>query len=323
MKPLIEHGYVYIAKPPLYRITRRKKSQYVESDEELDRLLLSLALDDVEVTRVKDGPVKADELREIMDIIRETTRIGSALERHGIAPDNYLKHRSKETGEFPAARVSVRENDGTITETFVYSEEEEADVIAAAEERLIVDVPGRSDDDIEENTDAPSAETTTTTDGEEAADTDAQEEIEETTPDLHPSIDVTKIYEATSVKDVEEMLEKHGFSLEQLYSGDQPLVEVAVKDDKQSLNSLMDMYENIKAVGRQGLQIQRYKGLGEMNPDQLWETTMDPETRKMILVTMEDAFEAERMFTLLMGDVVEPRREYIERYAATMTDLDI
>ncbi len=324
MKPLIEHGYVYIAKPPLYRITRRKKSQYVESDEELDRLLLSLALDDVEVTRVKDGPVKADELREIMDIIRETTRIGSALERHGIAPDNYLKHRSKETGEFPAARVSVRENDGTITETFVYSEEEEATVIAAAEERLIVDVPGRSDDDNEEGKEAASAEEPTTADDrEEAADTDAQEEAEDNTPDLHPSIDVTKIYEATSVKDVEDMLEKHGFSLEQLYSGDQPLVEVAVKDDKQSINSLMDMYENIKAVGRQGLQIQRYKGLGEMNADQLWETTMDPDTRKMIIVTMEDAFEAERMFTLLMGDVVEPRREYIERYAATMTDLDI
>jgi DNA gyrase subunit B len=324
MKPLIEHGYVYIAKPPLYRITRRKKSQYVESDEELDRLLLSLALDDVEVTRVKDGPVKADELREIMDIIRETTRIGSALERHGISPDNYLKHRSKETGEFPAARVSVRENDGTITETFVYSEDEEASVIAAAEERLVLDVPGRSDDDNEEGKEAASAEEPTTADDrEEAADTDAQEEAEDNTPDLHPSIDVTKIYEATSVKDVEDMLEKHGFSLEQLYSGDQPLVEVAVKDDKQSINSLMDMYENIKAVGRQGLQIQRYKGLGEMNPDQLWETTMDPDTRKMIIVTMEDAFEAERMFTLLMGDVVEPRREYIERYAATMTDLDI
>ena len=122
MKPLIEHGYVYIAKPPLYRITRRKKSQYVESDEELDRLLLSLALDDVEVTRIKDGPVKAEELREIMDIIRETTRIGSALERHGIAPDNYLKNAPKKpensrSHEFPSAKTTARSQKSSFTAT--------------------------------------------------------------------------------------------------------------------------------------------------------------------------------------------------------------
>jgi len=94
-------------------------------------------------------------------------------------------------------------------------------------------------------------------------------------------------------------------------------------DTEIPVNTLAGLFEEVKKNGRQGLRIQRYKGLGEMDPHQLWETTMDPERRKMIQVTMEDAIEAERMFTLLMGDDVEPRREYIEKHAAGVKDLDI
>jgi DNA gyrase subunit B len=101
------------------------------------------------------------------------------------------------------------------------------------------------------------------------------------------------------------------------------MLQLVHRDEEEPVSCLMELYDKIKAIGRQGLHIQRYKGLGEMNPDQLWETTMDPEQRKMYKVSMEDAIEAERMFTLLMGDDVAPRREYIERYARTVKDLDI
>ena len=139
----------------------------------------------------------------------------------------------------------------------------------------------------------------------------------------HPGIDVHPIYEATAFKEIEQRLAEHELTIAHLYHRDAPFLELRHKEQRVQVTSLMEMYDEIRASGRQGLHIQRYKGLGEMNPDQLWETTMDPERRKMLRVSMEDAFEAERMFTLLMGDDVLPRREYIEKYASTVKDLDI
>ena len=79
----------------------------------------------------------------------------------------------------------------------------------------------------------------------------------------------------------------------------------------------------LKKVGKKGIRLQRYKGLGEMNPDQLWKTTMDPETRTVIQIKLEDAVEADRIFSVLMGDKVEPRRKFIEEHAKDVRNLDI
>ena len=97
-------------------------------------------------------------------------------------------------------------------------------------------------------------------------------------------------------------------------------------EDKGTVNKahyLSDLIETVKTAGGKGLDVTRYKGLGEMNPDQLWETTMDPEKRTILRVTMEDAVEAENLFTILMGDSVAPRREFIQNHAPEVRFLDI
>ncbi|MCX5694322.1 MAG: hypothetical protein NT014_04215, partial [Candidatus Omnitrophica bacterium] len=94
-------------------------------------------------------------------------------------------------------------------------------------------------------------------------------------------------------------------------------------DDVKEAFSLKEVLAYIKEVAAKGMHIQRYKGLGEMNPQQLWDTTMDPEKRTILQVTLEDAVETDKMFTVLMGDQVEPRREFIEENAHKVKNLDI
>ena len=127
------------------------------------------------------------------------------------------------------------------------------------------------------------------------------------------------------MQNIAEQLANAGFSDQAMFVKQEGPVATICQGEKPPVDvfTLSDIYDKIIAIGRQGLTIQRYKGLGEMNPEQLWETTMDPTNRKMLKVTMEDCVQAEKLFTLLMGDLVEPRREYIEMHAESMKNLDI
>jgi DNA gyrase subunit B len=148
-----------------------------------------------------------------------------------------------------------------------------------------------------------------------------------------------EFYEAREIEKIVEKIEKFGVDIEDYdieeseeaakkakkdtKTLEKPKYIIRAEKEKHQFQSLKEILRYVMHAGKEGMSIQRYKGLGEMNPHQLWETTMDPEKRTLLRVALEDAVEAEAMFTTLMGDQVEPRREFIEKHAHEVKVLDI
>ena len=288
MKPLLEAGYVYIAKPPLYRVSKGKKFSYIDTDDQLNRYLVELGLEDMQIS-FRGKELETGEVRKIIDLYNRAAQAGNGLSRCGLEASEYFSV-IREDGRCPVAHITVREHSGTTSSVFSYTGDETNEIIAAAEARL------------------------------RAAGID--ESL------IAGRIDSVNIFEAENCVGIVADLAQYGIAPAQVFdNAEEALFTVVNRNGKgeKSAFSLKDLFLTIRNSGQSGsgLRINRYKGLGEMNAEQLWETTMDPNTRTMIRVTMEDAINADRIFNLLMGDVVEPRREYIEKHAAKVKDLDI
>jgi DNA gyrase subunit B len=289
MTQLIEHGYVYIAQPPLYKVTRRKREEYVESDAHLTQILLDLGADGL-LLQKPDGTQLLDTkgLRELLEHLVKIEDIADKLRRRGVALQEYLKYRNPDTGAFPVYVALIPGADGEIEHRFAI---DDADLQAVIAE---VDQGGGN----------PNGE------GENAA----------------PAVPDVRYRELLAAKPLESIISKlneAGFSVDQLIDAEDPQFILDDKGTKIPAASLMDLITAVRVLGRKGMSIQRYKGLGEMNPQQLWETTLDPAARRMTKVVLEDAVKADEMFTVLMGDEVEPRRQFIEDNALNVTNLDI
>jgi DNA gyrase subunit B len=244
---------------------------------------------------------------EIIGYIPEALRLGNAVGRHGVEPSEFVCKGCD--GQFPIARVDIREPDGTVSREYCYTPEEEAELLAQAITRL-----GLNEAEMK---------TVVGDDGETVEVGETEEVATIRKQAIADRIDVAKIYETAAYNNLERKLQQFGLSVSSLYKNETPICDLETTKKQIEVHTLTQLFEEVKAMGREGLHIQRYKGLGEMNPDQLWETTMDPTRRKMIKVSMDDAISADEIFTLLMGDDVEPRRNYIEKHAATIKDLDV
>ena len=322
MRPLIEAGHIYIANPPLFKVKRKNKERYIDTDEQLDNYLIQLGIEDIQVFGANGEAVPQEQVEKLIALFRRAQHCASGLQRCGVEPAEYFALGNAD-GAFPIAEISVRELDGTITRKFVYSADERREFIAESRERIGEDAPAPVPA-VDEA--APAAETVAESTGDEESgdenETENTAELFETSMTLS-SIDAVDIFEALAVTELANELAAQQVAADKVFNPGEAIWHVNADGKEREAHSLQELFEIIRDNGRKGIDIQRYKGLGEMDPEQLWETTMDPARRKMIQVTMKDAVQAERMFTLLMGDAVEPRREYIEKYAASVKDLDI
>lgn len=295
MPALVENNFIYIAQPPLYRVTRKKQGRYIHSEKEMDDYLLELGLSDVKLRLIRDtDPLEPLSARQFVNMILEIESFLRRLEKKGVSFAKFLASRN-EHGRLPQFHIDLSEG-----WRFVYSTDEFEALRDADEE-------------------AQRTRHQATLDSIPA---------EERTPELETfrpkRLHFVELYDEESLQQLGDQLKLFGCTFESYHQSTQPLVAICEENGTEHLmNNLQQTIDFLRVNGRKGIDIQRYKGLGEMNADQLWETTMDPAVRTLIKVTLPDVVAADHVFTMLMGEDVPPRRAFIEQHALLVKDLDI
>ncbi|MBI5769116.1 MAG: DNA topoisomerase (ATP-hydrolyzing) subunit B [Verrucomicrobia bacterium] len=302
MRGLFDKGFVYIAQPPLYKIKRKKREQYIDNDEQLNRILLELGSEDVVLTRLADGHIFAPaQVDKIVEHLAALEKLGAGVTRHGASLAAYLDLHHPETQDLPRYLARIREGNKESFE-FLRDEKAQAEFYAC------------------HNLNADGSEPT----GDSTPPIATEKKPVATTK----RITVHEIFESTEMSKLLRAIAKIGLEINRFSLTENPRYVITENagqksEAKTELRSPLDIVAQIRANGRKGLSIQRYKGLGEMNPKQLFETTMDPEKRRLLKVSVNDAAKADQLFTLLMGDDVPPRRQFIEDNALNVQYLDV
>ncbi|MEP3479846.1 MAG: DNA gyrase subunit B [Fuerstiella sp.] len=307
MRALVEGGHVYIAQPPLYRVLQkgRKTPRYVQTHETMMQELTELGLDNARlIVKADDALFKGENLGRVSTVLHEMEGPIETLERRGIEMKMLFTKGGAEDTRLPRFRVLWGDS-----ERWFFERDDAEALVKELEEKNAAEVTAvREEAAVEKSTDA---------------------DPDDKPAEIEPVSQLIDLHEIKTLNIQIGQLKDFGFTFrdfipagvsnaEQIY----PL-KIERDDAVVPLTSLRDLLPEVRKLGEKGLTLTRFKGLGEMNSEELWDTSMDPEKRVLLQVRMEDAAAADEMFRVLMGDQVEPRREFIEKHALDVKELDI
>jgi len=289
MKALIEAGKVFVACPPLYRVQKKgaKAYRYLHDDDELREVLMEHSINGVRLSLPGGVLVEGEELEPVVRQLQSLEKVLHGLKggRRGVSAEEYLA-QADELGKLPMALAF---DVATSTPNFFWDRADLDQYLGGLSEGTKI-------------WNGPDSEV-------------PRDEAQQL---------VFHYPEKKQAQNAFEPLRERGVSFGAANDDREgSLFQFDDGKEAQGINVLRDLVEHFRDFGMKGIEVQRYKGLGEMNPDQLWESTMDPTTRFMKRIVLEDAYEADRTFSMLMGDETAPRREYIEQHAHEIEDLDI
>jgi len=290
MPELVESGHVYIAQPPLFKVKRGKREEYIKDERTLVRYLMRQATSDIKVTStetraVVEGRNLARSLEQVVELKRYCEKVVRRLDNSERLLQVLLK-------AFGGREGILRGEDATLRGVFQDKEGEHVGYI----EGLLAEEGYRTELTMDEEHGLWEIEVIVGSGSKIKIDWDLASHVE-----FQKAVDLFK------------NLEEHLIA---------PFI-LGENGTSEQITSREDLLDRVLATAKKDLTIQRYKGLGEMNPEQLWETTMNPEKRTLLQVKIDDAVETDQIFTVLMGDAVEPRRKFIEENALDVKNLDV
>ncbi len=297
MPELIDKGNIFIAQPPLYKVKRKKKQKYVYGDKELQESLISMGTEDAVIESCDKEPkrISGESLKKFLGLLDKMEEYNwhfnkkKRYSKKGITFKEFLER--KHEGNYPKYRALYNGE-----EKYIYSDEELSQLVKQQQE-------------------------------EKGNGVEIEDVNEEKSMSSKDSIEIQEFHESGEIEKTVGMIEGEGYKAEDFFKSTSeettPIAKLIYEDIELDMYSLNELLPNIIEAGKKGIDIQRYKGLGEMNAEELAVTTMNSSSRTLLRVKIEDAIKADETFRILSGKDVKQRREYIETHALDVKNLDI